>query len=228
MKISGGALQLPRRHGFGHGASLEQLVLANSKQYFKNYGTIPDARERWKNAAEKIVNKKIGARNKDEADDGNSGCCNRKFCWWVPDQDSISVAFCNETSIHGLRFLGQVKRHLTERFHNNLIILHVNFCKYKKLLHNLSFDFLLFRIFWVAAFMLSLGAAIFLIYGVLEKYINAPVIVSFQTNEQGIDSIPFPAVTLCNMNRFPKRKVEELEKWVASNQSCHFVNILKT
>ncbi len=37
------------------------------------------------------------------------------FCWWVPNQKSLSVTFCNETSIHGFKFLGQEKRHMSER-----------------------------------------------------------------------------------------------------------------
>ncbi len=68
------------------------------------------------------------------------------------------------------------------------------------------------RIFWAIGFLSSLGLAIYLIYGVWERNERVPVIVSFQANEQDMDTIPFPAVTLCNMNKFPKTKVLELEK----------------
>lgn len=57
------------------------------------------------------------------------------------------------------------------------------------------------RIFWVVAFLLSFSAAVYLIYGVWNRYERSPVIVSFQSSEQDIDSIPFPAVTLCNINK---------------------------
>lgn len=60
---------------------------------------------------------------------------------------------------------------------------------------------LFFRIFWLISFLLSLTAAVYLIYGVWDRYQRVPVIVSFQSNEQDIDSIPFPAVTFCNMNK---------------------------
>ncbi len=72
---------------------------------------------------------------------------------------------------------------------------------------------LLNRIFWSIGFLSSLGLAIYLIYGVWERYERVPVIVSFQASEQDMDTIPFPAVTLCNMNKFPASKVVELEKY---------------
>lgn len=53
--------------------------------------------------------------DEENEDDDSSGFCSNKFCWYVPPQKSLSVAFCNETSIHGFKFLGQEKRHLTER-----------------------------------------------------------------------------------------------------------------
>ncbi len=68
-----------------------------------------------------------------------------------------------------------------------------------------------FRIFWFLAFILSLTTAVRLIYRVWSEESKVPVTVTFQSYKQDIDSIPFPAVTLCNMNQFPKSKVEELE-----------------
>lgn len=64
----------------------------------------------------------------------------------------------------------------------------------------------IFRVFWIIAFLMSVSLAIYLIYQVWDRYTKVPVIVSFQTSEQDIDSIPFPAVTLCNMNKVKNRK----------------------
>ncbi len=51
----------------------------------------------------------------DEDEEKGKGCCSNRFCWWIPNQKSLSVTFCNETSIHGFKFLGQEKRHMSER-----------------------------------------------------------------------------------------------------------------
>lgn len=53
--------------------------------------------------------------DEDDEEYDSSGLCNNKLCWFVPPQKSLSVTFCNETSIHGFKFLGQEKRHLSER-----------------------------------------------------------------------------------------------------------------
>lgn len=48
----------------------------------------------------------------------HSKCCAAtKLCWWDPDMDDINdtVDFTQETSLHGLKFLCQPQRHLTER-----------------------------------------------------------------------------------------------------------------
>ncbi len=191
------------------GAALEQLILKNSKQYFNNSYTSKNQGEsstdKWKVAAHKIGEDGLHQNEErdmvrndfDDLEYDDSNLCNKRCCWWSPSQDSISVAFCNETSIHGFKFLGQRKRHLTERQFEHwflLILLCIKFSDYKIFI-------VFFRIFWLISFLLSLSAAVYLIYGVWERYQRVPVIVSFQSSEQDIDSIPFPAVTFCNMNK---------------------------
>jgi hypothetical protein len=52
----------------------------------------------------------------------NGSCCggikSRDCCWWEPDQEDTcdSVDFALETSLHGLKYMCQPKRHLIERF----------------------------------------------------------------------------------------------------------------
>jgi len=43
------------------------------------------------------------------------GWCDKKLCWYQPRLESLPLDFCNNTSLHGLKYLGQSKRHLTER-----------------------------------------------------------------------------------------------------------------
>ncbi|XP_035705890.1 pickpocket protein 28-like isoform X2 [Folsomia candida] len=98
----------------------------------------------------------------------HSKCCAAtKLCWWDPDMDDINdtVDFTQETSLHGLKFLCQPQRHLTE------------------------------RIFWLIAFITSLIIAGLLISEIWIAYFNTPVVVTFQPFETTIDKIPFPAIT---------------------------------
>lgn len=36
--------------------------------------------------------------------------------WWDPTSGSLPFDFCTESSLHGLKFIGQPKRHFTERY----------------------------------------------------------------------------------------------------------------
>ncbi|CAL8128773.1 unnamed protein product [Orchesella dallaii] len=101
----------------------------------------------------------------------NKRFCSWKWCWWNPPQEAIVAEFRNETSLHGLHYIGQPKRHISE------------------------------RIFWIVVFLVGVIAAAFLVYAMIQSYLDTPVVVSFQSKEQPIDTIPFPAVTLCNINQ---------------------------
>jgi len=46
----------------------------------------------------------------------NEGCCNNKVCWWEPPLECLPLDFCNNTSLHGLKYISQSKRHLSERY----------------------------------------------------------------------------------------------------------------
>ncbi|CAG7722532.1 unnamed protein product [Allacma fusca] len=108
-------------------------------------------------------------------------CCNTSTHWWTePPKDSLLVSYFRENGMHGLKYVAEPHRHLSE------------------------------RICWLIAFLIGVGAAAYLINAVWENYKKNPVIVSFQPTETDIGDIPFPAVTLCNMNRFPKSLFDRL------------------
>ncbi|CAL8122076.1 unnamed protein product, partial [Orchesella dallaii] len=111
-------------------------------------------------------------------------CNHYNFRWWKSDKQNVTSEFLAETSLHGLKYIGQSKRHIVE------------------------------RTFWILAFIVGIAAAGFLIYGVFSRYEGTPVIVSFQSKEQSVDTIPFPAVTFCSNNQFSKEKVESLKKFI--------------
>lgn len=54
-----------------------------------------------------------------------------------------------------------------------------------------------FRVWWVVAFALSVFGCGFLILNVYKKWDQSPVIVSFAEKSTPVWAIPFPAVTIC-------------------------------
>ena len=58
------------------------------------------------------------------------------------------------------------------------------------------------------AFFTGVVVACYLINGVWDKYKHSPVIVSFQEAEASIVQIPFPAITICNVNNVLKSKAK--------------------
>ncbi|XP_071443236.1 pickpocket protein 28-like [Hetaerina americana] len=75
--------------------------------------------------------------------------------------------FSENTSLHGLKYMGEERRPLIE------------------------------RIFWIIAFGLSIYACSQIILKVYRKWENSPVIVSFAESLTPVWQIPFPAVTIC-------------------------------
>ncbi|XP_031638214.1 pickpocket protein 28-like [Contarinia nasturtii] len=80
---------------------------------------------------------------------------------------AVLCEFFSESSVHGVRYFSDSKRHWTE------------------------------RIWWVFAFAVSLYLCGFLIHNVWIKWHESPVIVSFAEKSTPISMIPFPAVTIC-------------------------------
>ncbi|KAF2903802.1 hypothetical protein ILUMI_02379 [Ignelater luminosus] len=75
--------------------------------------------------------------------------------------------YCGNTSIHGLKFLGEKGRTWIE------------------------------KLFWLTLLSTSLYFCISLIMKVHHKWKNSPVIVTFATEQTPIWDIPFPSVTIC-------------------------------
>ncbi|ODN05518.1 Pickpocket protein 28 [Orchesella cincta] len=75
-----------------------------------------------------------------------------------------------ESNLHGVKYLATRNLHITE------------------------------RIYWIIAVLVCFGYSVYLVSGVVQKYFENPVIISFQPKETSIAQIPFPAITICNVN----------------------------
>jgi acid-sensing ion channel, other len=75
--------------------------------------------------------------------------------------------FANNSTVHGVKYLGERRRHWAERF------------------------------FWIVAFFISVVGCSILIHKLYVKWETSPVIVSFAEKSTPVWEIPFPAVTIC-------------------------------
>lgn len=75
--------------------------------------------------------------------------------------------YCNNTSIHGFKYLGEHNRSCFE------------------------------KLWWFITITVSLFFCIFLIMEAYRKWQRSPVLVSFATKQTPIMQIPFPAITIC-------------------------------
>lgn len=59
----------------------------------------------------------------------------------------------------------------------------------------------MFRIFFLLSFGLVFLLSIYFISNVFEKWSATPTIITINPRSTAIDEVPFPAVTICNMNQ---------------------------
>jgi amiloride-sensitive sodium channel len=70
--------------------------------------------------------------------------------------------------------------------------------------------FLVCRVFWSVAFILATITAGYFIRIVYNKWDETPVIVSIAARTTSLTDIPFPAVTVCTVNKARKTKADEI------------------
>lgn len=84
------------------------------------------------------------------------------------------------STLHGLRYVGDVTITIFERF------------------------------FFALAFVIVLVLSAYFISNVYQKWSASPVIVALSAVSTSISDIPFPAVTICNMNQAKESKVKHI------------------
>ncbi|XP_067044896.1 acid-sensing ion channel 2-like isoform X2 [Acropora muricata] len=68
-----------------------------------------------------------------------------------------------------------------------------------------------FRAMWLVLLLAALTGYTFFVLESIEKYLSNPVTVSFTEVVPEPGELKFPAVTICNLNRYVKSKIEMLE-----------------
>ncbi|XP_023245644.1 pickpocket protein 28-like, partial [Copidosoma floridanum] len=86
--------------------------------------------------------------------------------------------YCDYSTLHGLKYIGDTS---------------LNYMQ---------------RLFWVIAFVCATMGTSYFIWRLYNRYSQTPIIISRSSEAVSINEIPFPAVTVCNMNN-AKRSVAE-------------------
>lgn len=57
-----------------------------------------------------------------------------------------------------------------------------------------------------------MGFAVYYISNIYTKWKSSPVIISFSPFDADLSSVPFPAITICNMNQAKRSEAERILK----------------
>lgn len=94
--------------------------------------------------------------------------------------------FTRNSTVHGVKYLGEYRRHWVE------------------------------RAFWIIAFLISVIGCSVMIHKVYNKWQLSPVIVSFAEKSTPVWQIPFPAVTICPETKLLKTHMDFTKCWIAA------------
>lgn len=122
--------------------------------------------------------------------------------------------YCKSTSIHGLKYTvadecNWCERYLLSKlFETTILIRAVTFC----------------RVVWILLFLSGVCFSMYFCYLMWCKWDESPVLVSLETNHYPLKEVPFPAVTVCNVNKVSSSRLREIhEELVATD--IRFKNI---
>ncbi|XP_032675500.1 pickpocket protein 28-like [Odontomachus brunneus] len=94
----------------------------------------------------------------------------------------LARQYCANSTLHGLRYVGDTGLSAVE------------------------------RIFWAVSFTTALIIAVYYIVYLYQRWNGAPIIISLSPEPVALDEIPFPAVTICNMNHAKKTEAKRIEE----------------
>ncbi|XP_026668491.1 pickpocket protein 28-like [Ceratina calcarata] len=86
------------------------------------------------------------------------------------------------------------------------------------------------RIFWLIACFLALMGASYYIWSLYQKWVDSPIIISLSPEPVPLNEIPFPSVTICNMNNVKKSEADRIHagndarKKMLLEDMCNFDN----
>ncbi|XP_066582320.1 pickpocket protein 28-like [Prorops nasuta] len=106
----------------------------------------------------------------------------KRSCLDNPNVKSLTKQYCMNSSLHGLRYVGDSSLTIGERF------------------------------FWIISFTVAVLTASYYIWFLYQKWNDTPIIISLSPESVPLHEIPFPSVTICNMNNARKSEAHRILK----------------
>ncbi|XP_015179465.1 PREDICTED: pickpocket protein 28-like [Polistes dominula] len=123
----------------------------------------------------------ISSKNYDQNEEKRESVNNVKTCLKSTEINTIVKQYCLNSTLHGLRYVGDSKLSIVE------------------------------RIFWIISFTAAVLTATYYIWSLYAKWVTSPIIISISPETVSLDDFPFPAVTICNMNNVKKSEAIRIE-----------------
>ncbi|XP_012136271.1 pickpocket protein 28 isoform X2 [Megachile rotundata] len=120
------------------------------------------------------------AQTFDHDDNKNLSKSDGQLCLKNLDIKTALKQYCSNTSLHGLRYVGDSSLTIGE------------------------------RVFWIISFTLAVLTAAYYIWSLYRKWVSTPIIISLSPESVALDEFPFPSITLCNMNNAKKSEADRI------------------
>lgn len=78
-----------------------------------------------------------------------------------------------------------------------------------------------FRVFWIIVTLVTVAGCAWMLLHLYKRHDSTPMVVSFATQDSPIQTIPFPAITICP-------EIKEVEEGFVYNQVLADINEGKT
>ncbi|XP_063988338.1 pickpocket protein 28-like isoform X2 [Diachasmimorpha longicaudata] len=103
-------------------------------------------------------------------------------CWKNFRHLEFTEQYCANSSLHGLKYVGDKGLHIVE------------------------------RLFWILAFVCAVLTAAYFIWHLYQKWQNSPIIISISPEPVALTEFPFPSVTVCNMNNANREEANRINR----------------
>lgn len=105
--------------------------------------------------------------------------------------------YFEHSTLHGLRYVGDPSISFGERYYNIYLDPRQNRIRS-------------YRLFWLISFICAICFSAYFINNIYDKFDMNPVIMSLNPTPVQLETLPFPAVTICNMNQATKYEAEQI------------------
>lgn len=127
--------------------------------------------------------------------------------------------FCDNTSVHGMKYIGQTGLHWSERFKPIATTMTRSI---------IAFLLNTFRAIWSLLVTSAVFGIIYISLQLSRKFSDSPLSTVVESTIFPVAEIAYPAVTICNMNRFHKERCEEAEKKFLPNANEETLELFRS